>query len=107
MTSAKKIVAGNGTTMLSAKAASKGLKCAPDYVGKLCREGKLDCKLIDGAWFVNEASISLYEVARKEARALRSRELAQERKLENASYRKQSVDENTFDTPTEISNVTP
>jgi hypothetical protein len=87
MSSDQQIIGNNGETLLSAKAASKRLKCAADYVGKLCRENKLEGKLIDGAWFVSPSSLEAFEAVRAEAKALRSRKLAEERKVESATYR--------------------
>ena len=88
MSSDKKIIFDNGEPMLSAKKAAKHLQCAPDYVSKLCREGKLDGKRIDNAWFVSERSIVAFEKSRILAREERAKELAAERRKENELYRK-------------------
>src|SRR6266404_3446953 len=88
MSSTKKIFDSHGAVLLSAKAASKRMKCAPDYVTKLCREGKLDGKFVDGAWLVSEVSIIAFEKIRKEAKAQRSKELAEQRKRESADFKK-------------------
>src|SRR6185369_15393381 len=73
--------------MLSAKKAARRLGIAQDYVGRLCREGKLEGRLISGAWFVIEASILAFEVVRTQARAARSEELSQLRKKENKFFK--------------------
>ncbi|HVU80115.1 MAG TPA: hypothetical protein VHD37_02000, partial [Candidatus Paceibacterota bacterium] len=88
MSSSKHITSHSGEPMLSARAAAARLGCAKDYVGKLLREGKLRGARIQGAWFVEESSIAAFEVARAEAKLARASSLAQERKLENAAYRK-------------------
>ncbi|HVZ76266.1 MAG TPA: immunoglobulin-like domain-containing protein [Candidatus Paceibacterota bacterium] len=72
--------------MLSARAAAKRLSCAPDYIGKLCREGKLHGTQVQGAWFVEEVSVHEFEIARAEAKAKRSASLARERRAESAQY---------------------
>ena len=71
--------------MLSARAAAARFACAPDYIGKLCREGKLAGVLVNGAWFVCEASLDSFESSRQEARAARSEELSFLRKQELSS----------------------
>ena len=81
MKQAKKIFSGDGQPMLSARAAAARFACAPDYIGKLCREGKLSGVQVNGAWFVYEASLDSFESSRQEARSARSEELSFLRKL--------------------------
>ncbi|HEY5383186.1 MAG TPA: helix-turn-helix domain-containing protein, partial [Candidatus Paceibacterota bacterium] len=101
MSESKKIISKNGETMLSARKAAKRLSCAPDYVGKLCREGKLEGERVDNAWFIKESSIVAFERARTEARVLRSQELAEERQKEQETYRKNNnLSSPTFPTKT-------
>ena len=85
MKQAKKIFSGDGQPMLSARAAAARLSCAPDYIGKLCREGKLSGVQVNGAWFVYEASLDSFESSRQEARSARSEELSFLRKQELSS----------------------
>jgi len=85
MKQAKKIFSGDGQPMLSARAAAARFACAPDYIGKLCREGKLSGVQVNGAWFVYEASLDSFESSRQEARAARSEELSFLRKQELSS----------------------
>jgi len=82
MKKAKKIFSGDGQPMLSARAAAARFACAPDYIGKLCREGKLSGVQVNGAWFVHESSLDSFESSRQEARAARSEELSVLRKQE-------------------------
>ena len=88
MPDSSNIFAKKGATLLSAREVAKRLSCAPDYVSKLCREGKLEGERVDNAWFVRESSIDAFEKARTEARMLRSQELALERQKEQDHYRK-------------------
>ncbi|HWB33934.1 MAG TPA: helix-turn-helix domain-containing protein, partial [Candidatus Paceibacterota bacterium] len=86
MAPAKKITSDDGAPMLSARAVAKRLSCAPDYVGKLCREGKLRGTQVQGAWFVDEVSVHEFEIVRAEAKAERRALLARERRAESAQY---------------------
>ncbi len=45
---------------LSAKDAGKLTGYTTDYIGQLCRSGKLDCKRIGRVWYVSEKSILEY-----------------------------------------------
>ncbi|MGC9602818.1 MAG: hypothetical protein ABSE76_03750, partial [Minisyncoccia bacterium] len=74
--------------MLPARKVAKRLSCAPDYVGKLCREGKLEGELINNAWFVRESSLEAFEKTRAEIKALRSIELARLRQQEQEAHKK-------------------
>jgi hypothetical protein len=46
-----------GKTYISARRAAKIINYAQDYVGQLCRAGKLDCTMIGRSWFVTEESL--------------------------------------------------
>lgn|GEM_PF-1686353 len=46
-----------GKTYISARRASKIMSYAQDYIGQLCRAGKLDCKMVGRSWFVTEESL--------------------------------------------------
>ncbi len=46
-----------GKTYISARRASKVISYAQDYIGQLCRAGKLDCRMVGRSWFVTEASL--------------------------------------------------
>ena len=74
--------------MISARKAAKRLGVAQDYIGKLCREGKLRGRLVGNGWHVSESSIVEFEAARVKARAERSEELSKLRKYENDLFRK-------------------
>ena len=76
MSPSKKIFSKTGEPLLPARKVALRLKCSPDYVGKLCREGKLEGERIDGAWFVSPTSIERFEIVRTQARTTRAFELA-------------------------------
>jgi hypothetical protein len=88
MSAAKKIISKDGASMISARIAAQRLKCAPDYISKLCREGKLAGEQIDGAWFVLESSIGSFSQQRVLSKQQRAEALAQERRSENEQFKK-------------------
>lgn len=47
----------DGKRYISSKRASEIATYSKDYVGQLCRAGKLDCRLVGRTWYVNERSI--------------------------------------------------
>lgn len=47
----------DGESYLSSKRAAKITGYAKDYVGQLCREGRIDAKLVGRNWYVREQSI--------------------------------------------------
>jgi|GEM_PF-2886321 len=79
--------------MLSARKVAERLGCAQDYVSKLCREGKLAGKQIDGAWFIEQESISTFEKMREVAKIARAEALADQRRKENKEYQIQRAGE--------------
>lgn len=46
-----------GKIYISARRAAKIINYAQDYVGQLCRTGKLECKMVGRSWFVTEESL--------------------------------------------------
>lgn len=46
-----------GKIYISARRAAKLVNYAQDYIGQLCRNGKLDCKMVGRSWFVTEESL--------------------------------------------------
>lgn len=48
---------------ISAKRAHELFGYSTDYVGQLCRAGKLDCKMVGRSWFVEEQSIIQYRLS--------------------------------------------
>src|SRR3989344_1299540 len=87
MSNARKIFSESGAPMLSARKAARVLHCAPDYVGKLCREGKLDGARVKGAWYVDPHSIAQFQKFREEQRTSRAQELSVLRKSEGFEHK--------------------
>ena len=46
-----------GRKYISARRAADITGYAGDYIGQLCRAGKLDCKMVGRSWFVTEESL--------------------------------------------------
>ncbi len=46
-----------GKNYISANRAAKTMSYAQDYIGQLCRSGKLDCRMVGRSWFVTEGSL--------------------------------------------------
>jgi hypothetical protein len=63
--------------LLPVRAAAKRLHYAPDYVAKLCREGKLECSQIAGGWYVQKKSVTEFRMARTYEKAVREHALVQ------------------------------
>src|SRR3954464_12170678 len=77
----------NGKKMISARKAAERIGCASDYIGKLCREGRLQGELVDRAWFVESESVTAYKRERDIEKADRAKQLSEERKRESESLR--------------------
>jgi len=46
-----------GVTYVKVTTLAKKFKYTADYIGQLCRTGKVDCQLVGRAWFVSESSL--------------------------------------------------
>ncbi len=53
---------------ISAKRAAVIFGYSSDYVGQLCREGKIECTMVGRSWFVSEESVLKHKVASSDAR---------------------------------------
>src|SRR3989344_5880279 len=91
MKQTKKLFSATGKPLLSARAAAQLLSCAPDYIGKLCREEKLAATRHKNAWFVDPDSIAVFEKSRAESKIERSKELSEIRKQENKVFQRSNL----------------
>src|SRR4051812_48846597 len=64
---------------LSAEKAAKQLGCTQDYIGKLCREGKLVGERTPRGWVVEAVSLRSFEREREAAKLIRAQDLSAER----------------------------
>ncbi len=51
----------DGKRYVSSKRASRLTGYARDYIGELCRDGRLDCRMVGRAWFVTVESIKSHQ----------------------------------------------
>jgi hypothetical protein len=79
--------APNTSGLLPSRAAAKILRCTPDYVAKLCRDGKLSCVRDNSAWFVEKDSIARFRRTRQVLKEARAVELVQLRRHEQVLLR--------------------
>ena len=52
-----------GKIYISARRAAKIINYAQDYIGQLCRQGKLDSRMVGRSWFVTEESLLAHREA--------------------------------------------
>ncbi len=57
----------DGKTYTRARALAKEFKYTSDYLGQLCRAGKVDARLVGRTWFVTRASLEEHRAQRYEA----------------------------------------
>lgn len=62
-----------GKKYISAKRASGISGYSSDYVGQLCRGGKLECRMVGRTWFVSEESLYLHKASISREEASRNR----------------------------------
>jgi hypothetical protein len=53
---------------ISAKRAAVIFGYSSDYVGQLCREGKIECTMVGRSWFVSEESVLKHKVSSSDAK---------------------------------------
>jgi hypothetical protein len=59
-----------GKIYISAKRAAVLTGYTMDYVGQLCRAGKLDCKMIGHTWHVNQTSLFQHKLSQANVKAI-------------------------------------
>ena len=95
-----------GKNYISAKRAAKVINYAQDYIGQLCRRGKLDCRMIGRSWYVTEESLLAHRESAVDATQERVSKIVEkneikveETKIEDAIENKveeKIAQENTF-----------
>lgn len=66
----------DGKSYVKASKAAKELGYATDYVGQLCRGGKVDAHLIGRTWYVNKEDLGTHKVEKKRISRVKAREYA-------------------------------
>jgi len=64
----------NGKTYVKAATAARELGYTADYVGQLCRGGKVDAQLVGRSWYVDEDSLREHKTARHRSSRTKTRE---------------------------------
>lgn len=81
----------DGKSYVKASKAARDLGYATDYVGQLCRGGKVDAHLIGRTWYVNKDELSTHRTEKKRMSRVKAREYAK-RSIED--YRQKSTNIN-------------
>ncbi len=79
----------DGKNYVKASKAARDLGYATDYVGQLCRSGKVDAHLIGRTWYVNQEELGTHRVEKKRMSRVKAREQAK-RSIEE--HRKKSAE---------------
>lgn len=83
-----------GKVFIKAARAAKNLGYATDYVGQLCRSGKIDAHLIGRTWYVNEEQLGTHRVEKKRMSRVKARAYAKKSIEENRSGKQKT--QNTY-----------
>ncbi|MCA9363849.1 hypothetical protein KC727_01360 [Candidatus Kaiserbacteria bacterium] len=91
----------NGKKFIKAAVAAQSIGYTTDYVGQLCRSGKVDARLVGRSWYVNEEELGKHRKtqkrtmrtkAREQVRsALKSAKEAEKASAEEKRYQKHSI----------------
>lgn len=87
----KHTVIFQGKKYISSKRASKVSDYSSDYIGQLCRAGKLDGKMFGHTWFITEESLIAHQAISASAESFKNRAL----NFKKLSSSKTGVDEDT------------
>ena len=82
----------NGIPYIRSHEAAAKVGLVADYISRMCRDGDVDGKLIDGVWYVNEQSLAKF-IARKDEEkrqrsALQAQHLKDQRRKADAFTRR-------------------
>ena len=87
----------DGKEFVKASKAAKELGYASDYVGQLCRSGKITAHLVGRTWYVNKLELSNHKTEKKRNSRVKAREYAKktiEEFRQKASVEKQNIYKN-------------
>src|SRR3989338_4881695 len=84
-----------GKIYISARRAAKIINYAQDYIGQLCRQGKLDSRMVGRSWFVTEESLLAHREAAIDATTERvAKIIGTDAIEENAKRNEKKISEN-------------
>lgn len=79
-----------GVRYVKASKAAKDLGYATDYVGQLCRTGKVDSHLVGRTWYVNPDVLGAHRVEKKRNARIKAREYAKKSIAESLTVKSES-----------------
>jgi hypothetical protein len=85
----------DGKSYVKASKAAKELGYATDYVGQLCRSGKVDAHLIGRTWYVNPNVLSEHKVEKKRTSKAKAREYAK-KTIEEHRKKREAESQNIY-----------
>lgn len=83
----------DGKSYVKASKAARDLGYATDYVGQLCRGGKVDAHLIGRTWYVNKDELSTHRTEKKRMSRVKAREYAK-RSIEDYKQKSTNISKN-------------
>lgn len=83
----------DGKSYVKASKAARDLGYATDYVGQLCRGGKVDAHLIGRTWYVNKDELSTHRTEKKRISRVKAREYAK-RSIEDFKQKNTNTNKN-------------
>lgn len=84
-----------GKTYMASSSAAKKVGYTSDYVGQLCRGGKVDAMRVGRAWFVDVASLSAY-ITSGDVPVLRHTSVSEKEKLSQSASSESVPSDGTF-----------
>jgi hypothetical protein len=86
----------DGVTYTKAKEVSKKYHYTTDYLGQLCRAGKIDCQLVGRAWYINTESVQGHKNAdstgaRENEKAIKNNYISVNNQLVEPRLRKHTI----------------
>ncbi len=104
----KDIFIFEGKKYISARRASEISDYSSDYIGQLCRSGKLDCRMEGRSWFVTEESLNLHKTNVLEDEVYRNRiENLRGKKPKDTTEEKVKISENKKSESESVEQTTP
>ncbi len=74
----------DGDTYTKATALAKQFRYTTDYIGQLCRAGKVECQLVGRSWYVTERSLLAHKDSRYKEIRLNEKTLKNNTKIESS-----------------------
>jgi hypothetical protein len=89
----------SGITYVKASSIARDLGYTADYVGQLCRSGKVDAQLVGRSWFVSEGSIRSHKDSRYRSNSIKTKQNLSAQKEQAIEVNKDKMEEREFSVP--------